>query len=245
MLNGGVTPQKLSTGGPTWDATGKLDLTGNLSVGGTATITGDAALSGDITVTGSKTLSGTQLQLDCRGGNIGESSNSTAVLNVGNVGGGNTQSIHAEGTSNLVGDVTCGSTLTVTGNTTLGGNLAVTGTITDGSGTPKVLARSKITLVSGSPISSFSYNATVVADTAKNDGDVKAYKLTMATAAPNDDYTVIVQQAPATMGAVATNTIKMAAIEGTGDLDRTTTQFYFGVDNPPDFGTLIEITVLG
>jgi hypothetical protein len=244
VLNGGITPQKLSTGGPTWDSTGKLDLTGNLSVGGTATITGDTALSGDITVTGSKTLSGTQLKLDCRDANIGESSNTQAVLNIGNVGGGVTQSIHAEGTSHLSGNVSCGGTLSVSGNTTLFGNLAVTGSISGGSG--NVLAKASVTLISNSPITNNSTNATIAADTSEDSGNVKAYKVTMATAAPDANYNVIIKQISGDMASVASvANVTMKPIAGTGTLAKTTTQFHIGVDNPPSTGLIFEITVIG
>lgn len=86
VKNGGITPTKLSSGGPTWTASevsipqalvvqntvtsgGSISTSGNLAVNGTTALTGDATLSGKIVRAGTTPNRTVQLQTAATSGN--------------------------------------------------------------------------------------------------------------------------------------------------------------------------------
>lgn len=58
VKNGGITPTKLSTGGPTWDTSNNLTVNGTLTTGGTISTSNDLAVNGVVSVTGASTFTG-------------------------------------------------------------------------------------------------------------------------------------------------------------------------------------------
>ena len=58
VKNGGITPTKLSTGAPTWDASSNLTVNGTLTTGGTISTSNDLAVNGTATITGASTFTG-------------------------------------------------------------------------------------------------------------------------------------------------------------------------------------------
>jgi hypothetical protein len=58
VKNGGITPTKLSTGGPTWDTSNNLTVNGTLTTGGTISTSNDLAVNGIVSVTGASTFTG-------------------------------------------------------------------------------------------------------------------------------------------------------------------------------------------
>ena len=59
IVNGGVTPTKLSTGAPTWDGSSNLTVNGTLTTGGAISTSGNLSVNGTTTIAGVTTLNGT------------------------------------------------------------------------------------------------------------------------------------------------------------------------------------------
>jgi hypothetical protein len=103
IANGAVTPLRLSTGAPFWDASGNLDVGGDLTVtgndikasGGTTSLTlsgADVTVAGDLTVTGNDIKSSTATAITLSGANVAMQGNITfkdktdGVVAIGTVG---------------------------------------------------------------------------------------------------------------------------------------------------------------
>lgn len=225
VANGGITPVKLSTGGPGWDASSNLTVGGNATITGntsTANITasGTANVGGDATFTSGMQVTGSHGSTD-------------GILNVGNPSS-KASTVNIDGTLQVTGasslqalsstDITCA-------------NINATGTITGASsGNGSIFAAASFLLLGeGLTLGANKFGVTSVARDASSDsGDVKVYLVTLSSAAPNALYQVHYSKSFGTALIQDSDTSDIATISA----GISTTQFKIGIHNRTDATTV-------
>jgi hypothetical protein len=222
VANGGISPTKLSTGGPAWDSSGNLTATGNITgvnlvASGTATITGDVAVDTDV------------LKVDTSNNRVGinnaaptealEVTGNTIVSGTLSTSGGNFD-VDISGNITDVGTITSDSTIT---GTTVTGTTSVVAP-----NTPKALGKFTIDAGTYAATTAGLFGVTSVAYTSSDDsGDIRAYTVTLSSALADTNYIVNVTRGSNTIGSASA---KAAVPVFDGDL--STTVFKIAVDTP-------------
>jgi hypothetical protein len=190
VKDGGISPSKLSTGGPAWDTSSNVTIAGNASVTGNVTCE-DVVAGGSITADDASTIKN---QLDVHQNlNVGQPSNTPSRCNIE---GGLTVT---GGTSDFT-TVTCDN-LTVSGTATVGG-LSVNG-LSHAAGGFTVIGSGLVEFTNQQNIASITRNA------AADSGDYQVYKVTMSTAANNTNYVVIPTRVFSTVSLANSNPVHL------------------------------------
>lgn len=219
VKDGGISPSKLSTGGPGWDTSSNVTIAGNASVTGNVTcedITAGGALTADDASTINDTLAVT--------GNLNVGSPASEPSRC-NIDGGLTVT---GGISDFT-TVTCDA-ITVSGTATVGG-LSVNGL---------AHATGGFTVIGASTILEFTNQqniASIARNSAADSGDYKVYKVTMSTAANNLDYVAIPTRQFGTVSLANSNPVHVIK-----DSEYTTTEFNIAVHTAIT-GDVIAFTV--
>jgi len=222
VANGGISPTKLSTGGPGWDGSS------NLTVGGNATITGNTSTT-NITASGTANVGGDATFTS--GMEVTGSHGSTSgILNVGNPTS-KASTVNIDGTLQVTG---ASSMQAISSTTITCANVNASGTITGASfgGNGSVFALASFTLLGESlTLNTNKFNVTSVArDSSSDSGDVKVYLVTLASAAPNTSYIVNYSKSFGTALIQDSDTSDIATISA----GISTTQFKIGIHNRTD-----------
>lgn len=172
VKDGGISPSKLSTGGPGWDTSSNVTIAGNASVTGNVTCNDITAL-GALRATDASTITN-QLAVHSTL-NVGQPANTPSACNI--EGG-----LTVTGSSSQFTTVSCDS-LNVSGTATVGG-LSVNG-LSHAAGGFTVIGSGLIEYTNQQNIASIARNS------AADSGDYQVYKVTMSNAANNTDYVVV------------------------------------------------------
>lgn len=228
VANGGISPTKLSTGGPAWDSSGNTTISGNATVtgntstvnvtaSGTAAISGETTLSNGVAITGALSSGGTL--------NIKNPSDVSKDVNIN----GTLQAMDTNVQSLSATSIACTS-LSSTG--TISGTLAGNGSIH---------AAGAFVGLTGTIIpQSNSFNiASMARDSSSDSGNVSMFKITMTNAAANTNYIVNIQKGLTSASAFDSGSDDVALIT-TG---LSTTEFFIGIKNMTD-GVYITYSVI-